>query len=88
MESFQGFGESLCFHLVSELAELVEIYAGPETERVGHGLYRFATGCLGRLAEPGADGPVDSFLEWNSELARPLLQESRQIVIDGERRSH
>jgi hypothetical protein len=53
-----------------ELAELVEVYARPEPERVGHGLWRFAAARLCRFTQSGADCPIHRFLERNSKLAR------------------
>jgi hypothetical protein len=88
MKSFRRFSEPLSFHFVSELAELVEVYARPETERVGHCLWRLAATRLCRFAQPGADCPIHRFLERNPKLSRALLQKPRQIVIDRQRRSH
>lgn len=73
MESFRGFSETFGFQLIDELAELVDVYTRLKTERVGHGLYRFASPSRGRLAEPRADRPVNRLLERNPEFARALL---------------
>jgi len=38
--------------------------------------------------KPGADRPIDGFLERDAELPRAPSQESRQIVIECKGRSH
>jgi len=88
MRAFGRGREALGFELVGELAELVEIDAGPEAERMGYGLGRGAATCLRRLSEAGTDRSIDGFLERDALFARALLQEARKVVVDGERRAH
>ena len=76
-----GFG----LKLVGELIELVEIDSRPEAERVRNGFRRWAPTCPCLLAETGAKRPVDHLLERHSKFARPPLQDTGQIIVDGER---
>jgi hypothetical protein len=76
------------FEFVGELIELVEIDSGPEPERVRNGLRRGVPTWLRLLAETGAEGTVDDVLERQPKFARPPLQESGQIVVDGECCAH
>jgi hypothetical protein len=85
MRSFHRRSEGLGFQLVGKLAELVEVNARPETERVRHRLWRPATVDRRRFPEPGADRPIERLLERHAQLARALLQERCQIVVDGQR---
>lgn len=88
MKSFRGFSEAFSFQFIDELAELVEVYAGSETERVGHRLWRLAAASLCRFAKPGTDRPVHRFLERYPELSRAFLEEPGQIVVDGQCGAH
>ncbi|HEY2227203.1 MAG TPA: hypothetical protein VGI22_05555 [Xanthobacteraceae bacterium] len=88
MRAFGRGGEALGFELVGELAELVEIDARPEAERMRYGLRYAAAMRLARFAEAGTDRSIDGLLERNALLARALLQESRKVIVDGERRAH
>lgn len=63
MRAFGGGREALGFELVGKPAELVEIYARPEAERMRYGPGHGATTCLARLSEAGADRPIDGLLE-------------------------
>jgi len=81
-------GETLGFELVGKLAELVEIDARPEAERMRYGLGHATTTWLPRFAEAGADRSIDRLLERDALFARALLQEARKVVVDGERRAH
>jgi hypothetical protein len=88
MESFRGFGEALGFQLVDKLAQLVEVYAWPETEGVRRCLWRLCATCLRGFPQSSPDRPIDHFLKRNSEFSGPLLQKPRKIIVDGQRRSH
>src|SRR5947207_737428 len=81
-------GEALGFEFVGELAELVEIDAGPEAERMGYGLGRGAATCLRRFSEAGTDRSIDGFLERDALFASTLLQNPGKIVVDGQRGAH
>jgi hypothetical protein len=76
------------FKLVRELIELVEIDAGPEAERAGYRSHRAAPGGPGLFAEAGAKRPIHHLLERQPEFTRALLEETGQIVVDGERCAH
>src|SRR5258708_33318361 len=78
----------LGFELVGQLIELVEIDSGPEPERVRNGLRCRVPTFLRLLAEAGAERAVDDVLERQPELARAPLQETGQIVVDGECGAH
>jgi hypothetical protein len=81
-------GVFLGFELVGKLIELVEIDAGPEAERVRN---RFRHGVPMRfrlLAEPCAKRLVDHVLERKPELARAPLQQTGEIVVDGQGGAH
>jgi len=80
--------EGLRFQLVGQLIELVEVDARPEAERVWNGTRRRPPPRLCLLAKAGAQGAIHYALERQAELARPLLEQSRQIVVDGEGRAH
>src|SRR5437588_108832 len=56
-------GEALGFEFVGELAELVEIDARPEAERMGYGLGRGAATGLRRFSETGTDRSIDGFMQ-------------------------
>src|SRR5438445_13572559 len=81
-------GKALSLELVGELAELVEVDARPEAERVRLGPGHAAAMGLARLAEAGADRPIDGLLERDALFARALLQESRKVLVVGERGPH
>jgi hypothetical protein len=88
MRAFGRGGEALGFELVGELAELVEIDARPEAERMRYGLGHAATTWLPRFAEAGADRSIDGLLEGDALLARALFQKPRKVIVDGERGPH
>ncbi|MGD9881208.1 MAG: hypothetical protein AB7F22_24095 [Reyranella sp.] len=70
MGAFGFVGEALGLELVGKLAELVEIDAWPETERVWLGSGHSAAIRLLPLSEAGANRPIDDLLERNPLLAR------------------
>jgi hypothetical protein len=74
--------------LFLELVEFVEIYAGPEPERMGNGTRCCAPTRLLLLAETGTERSVDYISERQPEFVRAALQKSGQIVIDGECGAH
>jgi hypothetical protein len=78
----------LGFELIDQLIELVEIDPGTEPERMRNSFRCGALTRLRLLAETGAQGPVDHLLERQTKLARALLQERGQIIIDGECGAH
>jgi hypothetical protein len=78
----------LGFELVDELIELVEINPRPEPERVRNGFRCRALTRLCPLAETGAERPIDHVLERQPDLAGVSLQESSQIIVDGECSAH
>src|SRR5712691_9369623 len=78
----------LGFQFVGELVELVDIYPGPEPERVRNGFRRRVPTRLRLRAEAGAERPVDHVLERQPELASTPLQETGQVVVDGECGAH
>ena len=80
--------EGLRFQFVSQLIELVEVDTWPETKRVRDGARRRTPLRLRLFAEARAQRPIHHSLEWQAELARPLLQQSCQIVVDGESGAH
>jgi hypothetical protein len=82
------FCESLRLQLIRKLPELVEIDTRPESEGMGDSLRRgIAPGC-GCLADPGANCSIDRFLKRNPKLPRALFQQSREIIIERQGRSH
>jgi len=88
MRAFGRGREALSFEFVGKLAELVEIDARPEAERMRYGLGHAAAPRLPRFAEAGADRSIDGFLERDALFARTLLQEARKVIVDGERGAH
>jgi len=78
--------EGLGFELVGKLPELVEIDARPAAERTRDGLGRAAATRLVDLAQAGTDRAIDGLLERDALFAGALLQEARQVIVDGERR--
>jgi hypothetical protein len=88
MRAFGRSREALSFELVDELAELVEIDARPEAERMRHGSGHAATMRLPRFAEARADRSIDGLLERDALFARALPQKPRKVIVDGEGRPH
>jgi hypothetical protein len=80
--------ESFRFQFVVELPELVDINARPKSERMRYRLRRGPSPSRGRLAQAGANGSIDGFLERDAEFARALLQEASQVVIERQGRPH
>jgi hypothetical protein len=72
MQAFCGSRNVLGFQLVGELAQLVEVDARPETERVGFCPRCRATAECRRFPQLGADRPIHHLLERHAQLARPL----------------
>ena len=81
-------GGGISFEFVDKLIELVEIDSGLEAERVWNGPRCRVVKFLRVLAETGAERPIDQLIERHPEFASTSLQESSQIVIDGERDAH
>lgn len=82
-------GELLDLQLVGELIELEGVDSGPET--AVHRLDPERRAILGRLLahrEPASQRFVDDGLEAGSVAVGELLQGARDVVIDGQGRSH
>ena len=88
MRASRPVREALGLQFVHKLAELVEIDARTEPERMRPGPGHGAAIRLLTLAETGANRPIDDLLERDPLLARALLQEPREVIIDGQRGSH
>ena len=82
------FRESFCLQLIRELPELIEIDTRPEPEGMGNRLRRWMASGRDGLTDAGANCSIDRFLERNAELPRALFQQSREIVIERESRTH
>jgi hypothetical protein len=79
---------ALGFNLISKLIELVEVDARIETEAMRDGLRCRVLPWLGICPETSAERPVDDLLERQPEFARPSLQKTGEIIINGERCAH
>jgi hypothetical protein len=82
------FCESLRLQLIRELPEFVEIDTRPEPERMGNRLWRWMASSRGILTDAGTNCSIHRFLERNPELARPLFQQSREIIVERQSRPH
>ena len=80
--------ESLRLQFVRELSELIEIDARPEPEGMRNRLRRRAGSGLRRVAQACADCAIDRFLKGDAKFLGALLQEARQVVIEGESGPH
>ena len=80
--------EGLRLQFVSELPEFVEIDARPESKGMWDGLRRTAPSSRRNIAQPGADCAIDGFFKGDAEFLGALLQEARQVVIEGEGGPH
>ncbi|MBM3525176.1 MAG: hypothetical protein FJX57_19695 [Alphaproteobacteria bacterium] len=79
---------ALGFQLVDELAELVEIDAGPEPERVRDRLRRLHHARSRHRPETRPNGAVDRLLKRDAESSRTFFQEAGQVIVNGQCRSH
>jgi hypothetical protein len=77
-----SFGESLRIQLIRKLPELVEIDTRPEPEGMGNRLRRRMVPDRHGLADAGANYSIHRLLKGNAELARPLFQQPRKIIIE------
>jgi hypothetical protein len=82
------FRESFCLQLIRELPELIEIDTRPEPEGMGNRLRRWMASGRDGLTDARANCPIDRFLERNAEFPRALFQQSREIIIECESRTH
>ena len=74
--------ESLCLQLIGELRDFVEIDARFEPKGMRYRLWRRMASGRGGLADAGANYAIHRLLKGNAELARPLFQQSREIIIE------
>jgi len=88
MRASRPVREALGLQFVRKLAELVEIDARTETERMRPGPGHGAAIRPLTLAETGANRPIDDLLERDPLLARALLQEPRKVIVDRQCCSH
>jgi hypothetical protein len=82
------FRESLRLQLIRELPEFVEIDTRPEPKRMGNRLWRGMASDRGILTHAGTNCSIDRFLKRNAELPRALFQQSREIIVKRQSRSH
>ena len=82
------FRESLRLQLIRELPEFVEVNTRPEPEGMRNRLRRVMTAGRAFLADAGVNCPIHCFLKGNAELPRALFQQSREIIVEGQCRSH
>jgi hypothetical protein len=82
------FRESLCLQLIGELPEFVEIDTRPESKGMGDRFRRGMASRRGGLADAGANCSIHRFLKGNAELTRALFQQSREIIVERQSRSH
>ncbi|HEX4112767.1 MAG TPA: hypothetical protein VH020_09550 [Stellaceae bacterium] len=84
-----GFGgECLRLKLVGELPEFIGIDPWPETEGMRDRPRRGMASARRDFAQAGADRTIHGFLERHPEFPRAPLQQARQIVLEGQGRSH
>jgi len=76
------------FEFVGELIELVEVDSWSEPEGMRDGLRRHVATRLCVLTQTSAERPVDHILERQIKFARASLQETREVIVDGERSAH
>jgi hypothetical protein len=82
------FRERLRLKLIRKLPEFVEIDTRPKPERMRNRLGRRMASGHGTLTDAGANGSIHRFLKRNPELARPLFQQSREIIVERQSRPH
>jgi hypothetical protein len=88
MRALRRRGVAFGFKLVGELAELVEIDAWLEAERMWRRSRRRNATRPRDLPEACPDRPIDGFLERYALLACTLLQKAGKIVVYGQCRPH
>jgi hypothetical protein len=82
------FRESLRLQLIGELPELVEIDTRPEPKRMGNRLWGGMASGRGIFTHAGTNCSIDRFLKRNAKLPRTLFQQSREIIVERQSRSH
>jgi hypothetical protein len=80
--------EGFRFQFVGELPELVDIYARPESEGMRDRLRRGTAPRRGGLSKACAKRSINRFLERDAEFPRALLEQSGQVVVEGQGRAH
>ncbi|HZZ59694.1 MAG TPA: hypothetical protein VFE63_00775 [Roseiarcus sp.] len=80
--------ESFRLQFVGELPKLVDVDTRPETEGVRNRFRRGRSPTRRGLAQASAKGSIESFLERDAEFPRALLEQSGQVVVEGQGRAH
>jgi hypothetical protein len=82
------FRECLRFQLVGDLPEFVEISPRSEPEGMGYRPWCGQVSDRCGLSDAGSNCSIYCFLKGNAELPRSLFQQSRQIIVERQGRSH
>ena len=83
-----SFCESFRLQLIGEPAEFVEIDTRPKPKRMGNRLWRGMASGRGILTHAGTNCSIHGVLKGNAKLPGPLFQQSREIIVERQSRSH